>query len=170
MLIDTTYFGGTGLVPCIPNVDPNDITQQGSYTLLNNYIGQCEPEACEYLMGSVLYNALIAGLVVALPEARWTAMAAELRNSAALTSPLANYTWMQLYQMNNPELPDGVGEILTGFNTISPKQAAKIWNQAVKQFYDFQTWLQTNIATYPEYDAVGVHIFGTKDCVNFMDI
>jgi len=169
MLTNHEYFYKGRLV--ISNINPNITTEEGNYTEVNEGINDYEPEICEMLMGKVLYDALITGLAVTpTPDTRWTALAAELRDSTAKTSPVASYIWFKLWERNG-FANTRFGDIVRG-DTIEPNnaKACDIWNAAVKQYIVFQDWLQTNIATYPEYDGVNVYYFSSDDNINVFGI
>ncbi|HNX89501.1 MAG TPA: hypothetical protein PKH58_10490 [Paludibacteraceae bacterium] len=173
MLIDYTYFGGTGLF-CVANVDPAIITNEGNYTKLVAFINAFEPEICEMLMTKALYDALIVGLAVTpTPEQRWIDLAAQLRNATAKTSPIANYVYFKLWSQSFQQSTQGGDVVITGSNlepSANKEKAALIWNQAVRQFEDFQEWLSDHLDDYPEWDGEDVYYLNCDDKINVLGI
>lgn len=165
MLIDNTYFGGTGLVN-IPNVDPNIVTNEGNYAELMAYVKAYEPEICDLLIGETLYNALLAGLAETTPETRWTDLAAKLRDSVNLTSPIANYVWFKIWDKSHVQQTESGDIKLPGAeSSFNNNLAIQIWNQMVKWAVDFQTWFIQNESNYVEWDGQ-YYVFTTQDRIN----
>ena len=64
MLIDNTYFQGSGLFN-VPNIDRENPVEEGNYNQLTAFINVYEPEICRRVIGKTLYDALITDEIAA---------------------------------------------------------------------------------------------------------
>lgn len=172
MLIDTSYFTGAGLFT-VSNIDANIVTQEGNYYSLNACIKSFERELMYKLIGKTLYDAMIAGLAVTpTPEARWTTLAGQLRNSTELLSPIANYIYVRQWQREQRQHTESGDVVLSGnglVNDTNLSDICQIWNQMVDWLIEFQTWFFQNESNYIEWD--GTAYFWTKyDYMNIICI
>lgn len=171
-LITTSYFEGTGLFT-VPNVDSNITTQEGNYTRLVACIKGFERELMYKLIGKTLYDSLIAGLAVTpTPEARWTTLADQLRNSTDLTSPIANFIYIRQWQMEQRQHTESGDVVLSGVgltNDTNLEEICQINNQMVDWLIEFQTWFFQNESYYTEWDGTA-YIWTKNDYMNILGI
>lgn len=171
-LIDYTYFSGKGLFT-VPNIDPDDVRQEGNYFKLNAYIRAYEYALLNMVFGKDLYNALIAGLAVTpTPEARWTTLAGKLRDATNLTSPIANYTYYRLWESTQRHKTESGDVVLTGTGIsveANTQEAVNIYNQMVDMLIEFQDWFTEHTDDYPEWDST-LTMFSFLDKINVFGI
>lgn len=161
-LITYEYF--TGQIN-ISNVDPNVTTEEGNYSQLVAFIEDYEPELMSKVIGKQLYDALIVGLSAPVVEARWTALAAKLRDTTSKKSPIANYIYVNLWDVNQRQTTQSGDVVMTGTGIIPDANIAKIdriWNQMVDQLIIFQEWFFENQSDYAEYDG-SAYIYSVDD-------
>lgn len=168
-LITYEYF--TGQIN-ISNVDPNITTEEGNYSQLVAFIDDYEPELMSKVIGKQLYDALIVGLSETTVEARWTALAAKLRDTTSKKSPIANYIYVNLWDVNQRQTTQSGDVVMTGTGIIPDANTAKIdriWNQMVDQLILFQTWFFQNESDYTEWDGTA-YIWTKHDYMNILGI
>lgn len=168
MLIDTTYFSGSGLFS-VPNIDVSNPVEEGSYNQLTAFIRIYEPELCRDLFGKTFYDAFIAGLAVTpTPETRWTTLEAKLLDKINLCSPIANYVWCKLWQQSH-RAATANGDVILSASGMQVdgnlELFTQVYNQMVTQLNDFTEWFVDNDATYPEWEGefkifAKINIFG----------
>lgn len=169
-LISTSYFDGTGLFT-VSNVDQNITTNEGNYTRLIACIKGFERELMYKTIGKTLYDALIVGLT-GTPESKWTTLAAQLRNSTELLSPIANYIYVRQWQREQRQHTESGDVVLSGnglINDANLPEICQIWNQMVNWLIDFQTWFFQNESNYTEWDGTA-YIWTKNDYMNILGI
>ncbi len=160
MIIDTAYFTGDCYLP-----NRGDTVVSSSYT---QAINQREPEYLDLVLGTPLYLAFKAGILVDPMEPRWF----DLLNGANYTyqgvnhrwggfqnperrSPIANYTFYWLLR-GVSSISTGTGEVLpsveNGTRGASSVKQCRAWNAMVKMNVDLFMFLDANAPTYPEFN------------------
>ncbi len=151
-LIDYTYFD-TYLN--ISGISGTTVPALARRSELNAYIKRYEKKALISILGEDLYNAFQAGLVGTV-AARWVALKAQLVDTTAKTSPLANYVWYK-WQQTHQQTTTAQGDRQTNTENMGAHQNdalyVHVWNELVEFLPDFYEWLDTNVATYPEYNG-----------------
>lgn len=153
MLIDNTYFQGSGLFN-VPNIDRGNPVEEGNYNQLTAFIKVYEPEICRRVIGKALYDALITGLAAASPEQRWIDLRDKLIDSVNLKSPVANYVWFRMWQQGQRQSTvagdvtlNSPGMTVDGNIQLS----CLVWNEMVQMFSDFTDWFILNESDYVEW-------------------
>ena len=163
-LIDKTYFE-TG--QCyIPNSNETGIAAAAIAAEIQGYIDTYEEDFLRGLLGDTLYEYLVAHP----SEARIVTLIAHLLNETTKQSPIANYVWFK-YQQQNQIITTNGGDKQTSQSELLPASnyalASGVWNAMVTKNWYIYEWLQTNIATYPEWTVENEYLF---EKVNIMDL
>lgn len=151
-LIDYTYYYSNTL---IVGLGCNSEAEIAKTTEVESFSARYEKKFLRAVLGDDLYDAFIAGFT-GTPAAKWTALANQLRDATAKTSPIANYVWYK-WQQQNQQLSTATGDkTATELNLVRSSNYGKyvnVWNAMCEQLDDFYEWLNDNTATYTEWDG-----------------
>jgi len=153
MLIDNTYFQGSGLFN-VPNIDRENPVEEGNYNQLTAFIKVYEPEICRRVIGKTLYDALITGLAAASPEQRWIDLRDKLIDSVNLKSPISNYVWFRMWQQGQRQSTTAGDVTLNspGMTVDGNIQlSCLVWNEMAQMFADFKDWFILHESDYVEW-------------------
>lgn len=122
---------------------------------LDSYIAVVEKKILKRLLGDDLYAAFIVGLATTPIAARWTALKAQIVDTTALTSPLTAFVWHmwltdhQVQNMANGQVKFSASDAVPMANA---QMICDVYNTAVDELSDIYDWIETNAATYPEWE------------------
>lgn len=171
MLINYTYFlNGLCKVPGVTS--GNTPTDEGNRAELESLIYIYEPQIMDVVFGKTLYDAMIAGLAVDLPESRWTTLKNKLVNSTAKTSPIANYIAIKYFQLSQQISTRSGDKSIAPQGMVNEGNVVKIVelnNNMVDWFNDFLLWFLKNSDDYPEWDY-SYYLWSAKDYSNSLGI
>ena len=105
------------------------------------------------VMGEDLY----AAYLLTPTAARFVTLLAQLKDSAAKISPYADWTWY-FWQRKNQTVSTGSGDKnITDSGMVSSvnvDNVCDVWNTMVDNLYIVWQWLDTNRASYTEWDGL----------------
>ena len=178
--IDPSYFQGELIVP-----NKND-TVLGVYSNLSYFIGKYESIYLKKLLGTTLYNNLIAGLAATTPVQQWIDLKNQIVDSTNKVSGIANFVWIK-YTENQVGEFAGTGHQLSISENSQPlsiiDKRVRAWNEMVyynRAVYDFisnQTDqslygvlpyslpIYAYTTSYNYYDWLGYYWGSNTDCI-----
>jgi hypothetical protein len=178
--IDSTYFFGE-LSLAFPD------TPAGTANL-SQVIDSREAELLQRLMGYELYTAYVAGIAaLPTPATKWTDLlnGKEYTTSSGVLakwpglrftvgtskkSLIANFVYYN-YLIDNYTFTTGSSEKKTelSINSNPENKMIRAWNEMVHWNFHLNSFLVTNIATYPEYESVVIdtELFDLKNRLGF---
>lgn len=133
----------------------NELGAQATQTSIQKYINLFEPKYLKRLLGDDLYDAFKTGMSVTTPDARWTNLAAQIYDTTAKESPIANlvwYKWLSDHQTVTTASGMKKATASDAASVNNVQMITDIYNDAVDSLQDVYDWLETNEATYPEWE------------------
>lgn len=165
-LIDSTYFKGEYL---IVNLTGTASVVAANVALVTEFIKKYEPEYLKLLLGTTLYDELIAGLAVTpTPDAKWTALKAKLVDTVNKTSPIVAYVYNRYWtdqETKSTAMGQVISKVENGYIVSSNQKLAKAWNDSMYQAVTFIEWLilDEQKTTYPDQDPDFDNIYLTNN-------
>lgn len=151
--LTSSYFTGELF---IPNISGTTAAAIANAAELTSFIAEYEPEYLTKLLGTDLYDEFKAGIAVAVPAAKWTALKAKIYDTTLYKSPAAKYVYF-FYQQKQKSYTTPTGEATALHENAQPAglsfKQMRAWNKMVKENQLIWEWLDENSDTYDTFST-----------------
>lgn len=159
-LTTANYFTGDITIPGYSGSASANLAVQN---LVSQAIFDNEDRFLKKLLGEDTYDAFIAGLAVASPEAKWTALRDQIFKETVISStvtryesPCARYIFINYYREHLTSSTP-LGEVQANADNGTPVSATNricsVWNKMVDRIVEIWEWMEDDVrsADYPDF-------------------